>query len=204
MKKCFVWVIIVILAFAGYPSHADSVEYDIQGEWFAEAFYTKLCRSASVNEKGVFVIVDGEESVLLHENGLVEYSNGEIQNVSVKRLSDDCILFYDVMEKTLSGMLLVLNGEDWKQYDIYSAELILTLNGNMIKYSENVKTDYLYMGEELYISNGDKYTRGNVQFYGEDAFMYLIDDEPYIVSYGDYKSDWGTPLMFFVRSNIIE
>jgi hypothetical protein len=54
----------------------------------------------------------------------------------------------------------------------------------------------------MYMTQGDKYIRGTVRPQGDFAFVFDVDADPWIETFGEIEVDYGTPYYLFVSTSI--
>lgn len=220
MKKI---VAIAILLMLPCFAAAEQDSFQIDGEWYGIATYTKwMCHTAELMEDGRFYVKwqDGED-VVFHDNGKIDIihkeectdfrtndprneSETETINTEFCRLSDDSLLFYDVIDKELYGYLLTVQNGEWTVYSLEGGKMLLFLNGKVIHYDDGGTVDYIVSGNHMYMTQGDTYIRGTVKPQGNNAFIFDVDADPWVVTFGEIEVDYGTPFYLFVSTSIGE
>jgi hypothetical protein len=218
MKKIVAIVLLLILpCFAA--AEQDSLQID--GEWYGFATYTNMnCRAAELREDGCFYVKwsDGEEIVFydqgqidfIHTEEWTDFRTKEIRketetetiNMEFCRMADDSLLFYDVMDREMSCYYLTMQNGEWIVYSLDSGKMLLFLNGRIIHHDGGDTVDYLVSGSQMYMTQGDKYIRGTVRPQGDFAFVFDVDADPWIETFGEIEVDYGTPYYLFVSTSI--
>ena len=208
MKKIAVFIIL-LLSFS-YSAFSEQEEFQVEGEWYGTSSYTDFdCYNIKVNEDGNYIISAYKSEVILHKEGFIE-QDGIEEKIDIVEFSDDAFfaynLYYDSLQKmNVIGGYLIIKTEGRVTCRIISgASLVLLINGKAIKYNGDGKAEYLRAGTQLFMTDGESYTRGIIKHFGDDFFIYEIDSEPYIpIKRDDYEINYGTPLMLFFRSSIV-
>ena len=218
MKKIVAIAMLLILpCFAA----AEQDSFQIDGEWYGVASYTKwMCHTAELREDGCFYVnwQDGED-VVFHDQGQIDIIHTEewidfrtkeprqetdIETINTEfcRLSDNSLLFYDVIDRELHGYFLTMQNGEWTIYSLEGGKMLLFLNGKVIHYDGGETVDYLVSGNHMYMTQGDKYIRGTVKPQGNYAFVFDVDADPWVETFGEIEVDYGTPFYLFVRTSI--
>lgn len=218
MKKILALFIVLFL-----PCIASAEEDTLQvdGEWYAVVMHTNMsCRSADLKVDGCYYVSwSNGEDIVFRERGEIEFihteewvdfhtkeTQREVETETIVseycRLSDDAVLYYDVMDDELTGYYICKSDNEWIAYLLDSASMVLFLNGKVIPYNGDASADYLVSGDKMFMTQGDKYVRGMIRQQGQNAFIYDIDADPWIVTYGEVEVDYGKPFYLFVSTSI--
>lgn len=218
MKKIIAVVLVLLLPCIAV---AEQNGFQIEGEWYVVAMHTRMmCCNADLKEDGCYYVSwqDGED-IVFREQGQVDFIHTEewtdrltketrreteTETVAVEycRLSDDAVLYYDVMDNELSGYYICNADDGWKAYFLDSARMMLFLNGKATLYDGDGTVDYLVSENSMYMTQGEQYVRGKIEQHGDNAFVFDIDADPWIVAYGETEVDYGTPFYLFISTSI--
>ncbi len=218
MKKIIALVLVLLIPCIAM---AEQDELQIEGEWYVVAMNThKMCRNAVLKEDGSFYASgpDGED-IVFREQGQIDYihikewfdprtkethQETETETISAEfcRLFDEAVLYYGITDNDLTGYYVCYVDDGWKAYFLSSTSMVLFLNGKATPYNGNGSADYLVSGDSMYIAQDDQYVRGKIKQQGDRAFIFDIDADPWIVTYGETEVDYGTPFYLFISTSI--
>lgn len=225
MKKIIALALVLLIPYIAMECRAEAEQssFQIEGEWYCVALRTRMmCYNANLKEDGCYYVNlrDGEDAVF-REQGKIDFIHTEewtdhrtnethreteTDTITAKycRLSDDAILYYDVIDNELSGYYICFAGDEWKAYFLDSTSMVLFLNGKATSYNGNSAADYLVSGNSMYMAHDNQYVRGRIEQQGDSAFIYYIDADSEIVTYGETEVDYGTPFCLFISTSIMK
>lgn len=198
MKRLAILILSLLLIFC--VAFAEQEEFKPEGEWYATMLYRNNCLSADRTDEG-FAVNLREGGALFRLNGVMEYPNETVEAKCVC-LSDDAVLFWDIQEHCLFGVIFIVMNGEWKYCSIDDSRLLLFIGNSIIPYESGDTAQYLVSGNNMYLTQGESYVRGTIRQFGNSAFAYDMDVEPRIVTYGDTTVDYGTPMYLFISSSV--
>lgn len=175
-------------------------EIEITGEWYGAILYSDNCLPAVLNESGAFVVETQDGEVTFSESAII-YPDQEI-DVSRCWLSEFAALYYETQGHSLYGKLFLKQDDAWKYFSIDDSRMCLFLNGNITPFETGESIPYLLSGNQLFMTESSRYTRGTVTMHGSMAFVYELDADPYMPTFGGTTYNWGRPFYLFVRTSI--
>lgn len=203
MKK-LISLSIALLLLTG-AAIAEPNEYSFEGEWYVGSLYSEQYRHATLDEEGVFHVQFSDEETLFHPDGTIE-STSESEKLSVIEISDQSTLYY-TMAAGWSGQKLAcclfLNMDDeFRYYSFSCSNELLLIGGNIISNKGEDSIQYLYSHGKFYMTRGNEYESGVIQWHGDDMFIFEMESEPKVVEYESGSHSMGVPWMVFISTSI--
>lgn len=203
--------LLLALIFALLPMNgiAEDTPFEIQGEWIAGTIYSNALRRLSMQSEGmltaddyqiVYEIDESEKRIYLN---IAEDGSSEDAEAAFERISDTACIVYNVVDAPIGYFIeRCSESSDSPEFLCYEIKLdtaFFLYDGKIIK-DKAEKLEYLFLEDQLYITDGNEYMGGNVVFYGDGAFM--LDTGSTITWNENYPpiEVW----MLFVKSDIIQ
>lgn len=205
MKKILPLVLIMLLIVSF--SAAESLEINIEGEWYVAALYTERCRPTAPDEYGSFRISLDEEPIQeIHVDGQL-YDDGEYRGTLVHySISDNAQLYYLLEDSgSFSGYLFISDENGWKYYYLANTGKYLLYDGKMLPAPNSTgdKSEYYQSGGSMFLIKDDSYVKGTIIPYGNKAFAFVMDVDPIEHDYGNgLVVSWGYPMYFFINTDL--
>lgn len=207
MKRVALMIAIFLFAFSCCSALSDQSDFDIQGEWYIGLYYSNETSPVIVEEDGSFLVSISGYNYLCHSDGIIEYDGKQEQYNSII-MPCGAVLLYNTSigsiskKEVMSGILIFPSEDGYKSVSVSEIYQVLLLNGRYIRYDIEDAKDYYVSGQTLYLTDGATYIRGSYVTYDDSFFIYEIESEPVTYMIGDYEVNYGTPVMFFLRSSI--
>ena len=176
---------------------------DLNGEWFVASQYNNRFDSA-VRDNNGFIIRYNDGEIVYSSDGSIAFPAQSEENLDYKVISNDMVLYYEVKDHILFAQAFLHIDNEWRAYSI-EGKKVLFLNDAIIPSDGEEKSPFYCSGDNMYLAKGNTYIRGKVQHINENAFIFQIDADPYVVNFSNGLTvNYGTPFYLFIRSSIME
>ena len=205
MKKLIASILAIYVLAACSLSFAEQAEPHVEGEWYVLQNYSNEGLSVSEINGNTYVFQNkyGDRYTFKDEGYVLFESEGTSEEIVTEYASAEGVsLYYYIQDNDIYGYMLLDRFGEWRMYNISISNTLFLLGGKIIPYGDKQTGEYLYRRNMLYITTEDTYIRGSVEWRGQDAFIYSLDEEEYTVQFGDTEVNYGTPFVVFVSTTI--
>ncbi len=206
MKKLVAFAVAVYVLVSGVVSLAEQNAPAVEGEWYVLREYSNNRMPISVADNNTYVVQfkNGDRYTFKDDGAFMFESEGYSEEIVTEYAepSDSIRLYYDIQDEEIYGYILLDSSGEWSMYEISNGKTMFLLGGKVIPYGGKQSGEYMYSKNMLYITNDDTYIRGSVEWHGQDAFIYFLDEEEYTVQFGDTEVNYGTPFMVFISTTV--